>query len=156
MDRENEALLIMGCFFSETLISDNISVLWSLSCLAFFSGPWKLFSLSKLFPHHTDNISSADLQDFLNFPSQPKFPQSEGHLPPSGACTLVRFMLPWIYGPYFPTRMSALPLCTFGCHLNEERGHGVGALDLVDTQYYCEQELSLWWTPTQGSTVVLE
>ena len=61
----------------------------------FFSGPWKLFRLSKLFPHHTDNISSADLQDFLNFPSQPKFPQSEGHLPPSGAATLPRFMLPW-------------------------------------------------------------
>ena len=53
-----------------------------------FSGLWKLFPLSKFFPHHTDKISSADLQDFLNFPSQPKFPQSEGHLPPSGACTL--------------------------------------------------------------------
>ena len=61
----------------------------------------ELFSLSKFFPHHTDKISSADLQDFLNFPSQPKFPQSEGHLPPSGARTLVRFMLPCCPRPVY-------------------------------------------------------
>ena len=50
------------------------------------------------------------------------------------------------------TKNQASTLCTVGVHLNEERGHGVGALDLVDTQYYCEQELSLWWTPTTGTT----
>ena len=64
-----------------------------------FSSPGKLFHLSNFFPHHTGKISSANLQDFLNFPSQPKFPQSEGQLPPSGARTLVRFMLPWAWSP---------------------------------------------------------
>ena len=59
-----------------------------------FSSPGKLFHLSNFFPHHTGKISSANLQDFLNFPSQPKFPQSEGQLPPSGACTLPRFIIP--------------------------------------------------------------
>ena len=33
-------------------------------------------------------ISSANSQDFLNFPSHTKLHQAEGHLPPSGASTL--------------------------------------------------------------------
>ena len=92
MNRENEALLIIQCLRKNTF--EEPKLLMSSPCCQIFSGPWKLFPLSKFFPRHTDKISSADLQDFLNFLSQPKFPQSEGHLPPSGARTLVRFMLP--------------------------------------------------------------